>query len=95
MNKVLVGANQEMICNYVAEEFGNIHSFNAGDLGVISRRQGWNWVAICGGETYQLCCTLRTEPGNGSETGSLEHRKQKPRGVSVWYCALNLGSSGR
>lgn len=95
MNKVFVGANQEMIYNCVAEEFGNVHSFNAGNVGVISGRQVWNWVAICGGKTCQLCRTLRTEPGNRRETGSLEHRKWKRRRVSVWYCSLNLGSSGR
>lgn len=49
-NKVFVGANQEISCEYVAEEFGNIHSSNRGDLGAISGRQRWNLVAICEGE---------------------------------------------
>lgn len=44
---VFVGANQEIICNCVAEWFGNIPSPNAGDLGVFSRKQGWSLVAVC------------------------------------------------
>lgn len=55
---VFVGANQEVICNYVAEEFGNIPGSNAGDLGVISRRQCRNLVAICEGETCQSWWTV-------------------------------------
>lgn len=51
----------------MAEEFGNIPSPNAGDLGVISRRQGWNLVAICERKS------VRSKPGGrGSEVQEME-----------------------
>lgn len=82
-----MGSNQEIVCNCVAEEFGNIPSPNAGDSGVISRRQGWNLFAICERKL------VRSEPGDEGVRG-LACRKWKPRQASVWYCSVDLGSSG-
>lgn len=48
-NRGLVGANQEIICSWGAEEFGNMPSSSAGGLGVMSQRQGWDLGAVCEG----------------------------------------------
>ena len=72
VNREFVGAHQEIFCSWVAEEFGNTPSSNAGGLGGDVQEAGLGFGCSLWRETCLLWCAVRSEPGDGRGSGGLK-----------------------